>query len=189
MCAGESGMSVLIALASFTTNIPWYYWFILGFIFFLAGKFIIPKIRRKAPAWEQTEKPRRFTTEYLSLAVIIGGFAISIYGIYLTAQVEARHYSLPIGSDNMTANEYQNLANQLYAWIGLYTALLWVIAGIAVGGVIWFFYSLIFKRKVKEGDRITTISTKELDSTKKRVKEFKQVKDDLDDFFKGIKDD
>lgn len=89
----------------------------------------------------------------------------------------------------MTANEYQNLANQLYAWIGLYTALLWVIAGIAVGGVIWFFYSLIFKRKVKEGDRITTISTKELDSTKKRVKEFKQVKDDLDDFFKGIKDD
>jgi len=90
----------------------------------------------------------------------------------------------------VTPDDYVQFADQAKIWIALYSALIFTLMGTAFGGIIWLVIQFINGHKHR-GDRQeakVVISTKKLEITAKEIADYRKIKNDLSNFFKGIQE-
>jgi len=128
-------------------------------------------------------------TQILGLVIVVGGFAFSIYGNYLTAKA---------GGGKVTTDQFNTLANQFLTYFQLYVGLIWSLMGIAVGtGIIlmirsawrYFSHKQTKSKNNQDAEQDVVVSTKELKSTITKIEDYKKAKTDLDEFFKYLNDE
>jgi ABC-type Fe3+ transport system permease subunit len=162
-------------------------WFIFGILVSIPLHWIFISMRKTRSKMQPEEKVATDTIiQTLSLLFIVAGFTFSIYGNYLTAKA---------GENNMTQVDFTNLVNQFNHWFQIYVAMIWALAGIAIGTgfilmlrSIWRYFNK-HRQPIKKQDAVTIISTTELESLKERVAELKKTKADIDKFLDDIKDE
>ena len=164
-------------------------WFIWGIIISLPLHWFYISIKPTVTKMRFEDKVAANTiTQILGLVIIVGGFAFSIYGNYLTAKA---------GGGNMTPDQFNALASQFEHWFELYVYLIWTLVGVATGtGLIlmcrsvWrYFSNKRTKTNNQEVEQDIVISPKELKSTITKIAGYKKAKNNLDEFFKHVDDD
>jgi hypothetical protein len=166
-------------IISIITNIPIWIWFGIGFILFWIQIPITKKIREN-PNWEQADKSRKYSLEFLSFAMVIAGLVLALYSI-------EEFYKA--GGSNITPDMYNTLAVNLNIWLYLFEAVLCLAIGVALGGIVLFVYRLMCKPK--KDLTILLVDKQKHHDTLKYIKEQEQAKKELEKFFKDLtsKDD
>jgi ABC-type Fe3+ transport system permease subunit len=163
-------------------------WFAVGILISIPLHLFYLSIRTKVSKMRPEDKLATNTIiQTLGLVVIVGAFALGIYGNYLTAKA---------GEGKMNQSDFAALVAQFSHWFSMYMAFIWTLAGIAVGtGLIIMFRNIwrYFSRRqsVQDGqDNLEiTISKKEADSIIKRRDDYSKAKTIVDDFLKKLSDE
>lgn len=152
---------------------------LLGIAIFYFLRFLWSSLEHKLPL-AKTEKTRSFIILILNLVIVAGGLSVSLYALNITA-----------GGAKM--NEEQ-LA-QLSQWVNSYFALVWILAGIALGAILCWIGEIIIashkakKTPAKKEEININISSTELDSMITKFESYEKVATLLGDFLKRVKGD
>jgi len=112
-------------------------WFVLGILISVPLHWFYISIKPHVTKMPFEDRLATNTiTQILSLVIVVGGFALSIYGNYLTATA---------GGGKVTPDQFNILASQFGYWFEMYVYLIWALIGIAAGTGFMFMIRSIWR--------------------------------------------
>ncbi len=146
---------------------------LVGFISLFLFRFLWFFAVRKFPTFKnriaQTAKTRDFLLFVGNLLLIAGAMVISLSALKITA-----------GGDTMTPAEL----SQLTTGIDKYLAVVWILAGVAIGIFVFFLIEVCWgKKKDQTSVEMPSPDPRNLENITKQIEGYRKLKVTLDEFF------